>query len=37
MFERDGVVRATLTIYIPQVIMSFILYGIGRGAAVLLR
>ena len=37
MYERDGIVKATLTIYIPQVIMSFILYGLGRGAAALLR
>lgn len=37
IYERDGFVRATLTIYIPQVIMSFILYGIGRCAAALLR
>jgi hypothetical protein len=32
----DGIIRTSLTLYPAQLIMSFILYGIGRGAAILL-
>jgi hypothetical protein len=35
--ERDGVIKASLTIYIAQLIISYLLYGIGRGTASLLR
>jgi hypothetical protein len=37
IYERDGLIKTSLVIYIAQLIISFLFYGIGRGIAVLER